>query len=306
MVKKKGVKKRLFFNFFQAHKKIATCLVIGVGFLGFFFAINYGRYVKDVIQLYYLRSQNFYFSSDKLTITGKNYEINPWGGTLDYSLNISMSSLLNSIKGTSENIIYDVTCQGDNKVDCYIDTLGTRTVRRTLDSEDHADNFTVTVTPRNNVNFTNGEKVKVSVKAKSVSPYVEELTATFELVIGDYGMNFEIEDEPGNVYFDTLVTNTRDTKRAKVTLTIHPDYIDEIYFDMTNPVQQQNNFTSSTSVVTIDNVQYNYITEVSFIIEPKSSLMVKYFKHFSQNDNSYVLGDLTKTPVIIFETQDID
>lgn len=305
MSKKKDVKivkKSVFFNFFQVHKKLATFLIIGVGFLGFFLAMNYGRYVKDIIEVYYLRSQNFYFNSDKLTIHGKTYEINPWGGTIDYGINVNMNSLLNSIKGTSVPITYDVTCEGDDKVDCYFDTLGTRELHNTIDVEDHADSFVVTVTPRNGVSFTNGERVSVTVVATSTSPYKETLSATFELVIGDYGLNFEIEDVAGSVYFDALVTNTLDTTSAMITLTIPDDYIDSIYFDMTNPIMQQDSFTSSTSTVNGD----EYITKVTFLLEPKSSLLVKYYKNDSTKNYSYVLGDTSKTPVIDFDVQKIE
>lgn len=305
MKKKKDVKnlrKSVFFNFFRVHKKLATFLIISVGFLGLILTINYGRYVKDVIEVYYLRSQNFYFSSDKLTIHGKKYEINPWGGTVDYGININMSSLLNSIKGTSVPIDYDVTCEGDAKVDCYFETLGTRKISSRIDPDDHADNFVVTVTPRNDVTFANGERVKVKIVATSTAPYNETLSATFELVIGDYGLNFEIEDKAGSVYFNSLVTSTLDTTRSKITLTIPNEYIDSIYFDMTNPIMQQESFTSTTSVVKGD----EYITKVSFILEPKSSLMVKYYKGNPTKNYSYVLGDTSITPVINFEVEKLE
>jgi hypothetical protein len=292
------LKKNAFFRFFQVHKKLATMLVIGVGFVGFFFTINYGRYVKDVIQMFSLRSQNFYFSSDKLTIHGKTYEVNPWSGTDAYPIPISMSSLLNSIKGTTENITYDLTCTGDSKVDCYFDTLGTTTTRRTILTDTHSDNFIVTVIAKEGVTFLNGEKVSVQVKATSVSPYKEELSATFELVIGDYGLNFEIEDEPGNVYFDALVTNTLDVDASKITLKIKNQHINDIIFDMTNPIMQNPTFTYETTVISGD----SFITEVSFVLEPKSSLMVKFYKKKKSKDYSYILGDLTIDPVLDYSS----
>jgi hypothetical protein len=298
MNKVKKLKKGLSFNFFKRHKKIAVCLVIGLGSLGFFFALNYGRYVVDIVEIYYLRSQNFYFSSDKLTITNKTYEINPWGGKTSYDINISMSSLLNSIKGTTENITYDLTCTGDSKVDCYFDTLGTTTTRRTILTDTHSDNFIVTVIAKEGVTFLNGEKVSVQVKATSVSPYKEELSATFELVIGDYGLNFEIEDEPGNVYFDALVTNTLDVDASKITLKIKNQHINDIIFDMTNPIMQNPTFTYETTVISGD----SFITEVSFVLEPKSSLMVKFYKKKKSKDYSYVLGDLTIDPVLDYSS----
>ena len=295
----KKIKKGVFFNYFRVHKKVATFLIIGIGFIAFLFTINYGRYVKDIIEMYYLRSQNFYFSSDKLTVTGKSYEINPWGGTVDYGINISMSSLLNNIRATTVPINYEVSCEGDSKVDCYIDTLGTRTSTRIIDIGDHTDSFIVTVTPKANVNFVNGEKVKVKVQAQSTAPYVETLSATFELVIGDYGLNFEIEDNPGDNFFTALVTNTLDTTSKKITLKIDDSKIKSIFFDMTNPIMQQAGFSYKTSRVNSD----DYITEVTFIVEPKSSLMVKYYKKDSTEDYSFVLGE--SNPAVIFNVEDV-
>lgn len=302
MNKERKIKKKISFKFFKTHKKIATLMVVGFGFLGFFFALNYGRYVIDVIEVYYLRSQNFYFSSDKLTINNKKYEINPWSGTTSYDINVSMSSLLNSIKGTTENISYDLTCTGDAKVDCYFGTLGTTSTKRVITTDTHSDNFVVTVMAKDNASFVNGEKVSVKVKATSTAPYKEELSAVFELIIGDYGLNFEIEDEPGSVFFDTLVTNTLDTTSVKITLRIKPEYRDDIIFDMTNPIMQQDSFESRTT--RIDNDEF--ITEVSFILEPKSSLMVKYYKEDSSKNYSYVLGDTTINPVIEFVADKIE
>ena len=106
--------KKISLRFFKEHKRITTCLIVVFVLLGSFLTINYGRYVKDIIEVYYLRTKNFYFTSDKLTIHGKDYEINPWGGTTNYNLSISMSSLLNSLKGTDTDIIYDLSCSTSN------------------------------------------------------------------------------------------------------------------------------------------------------------------------------------------------
>lgn len=288
------LKNSAFFSFFQVHKKLAILLVIVVGFIGFSFAINYGRYVKDVIQMFYLRSQNFYFSSDKLTIHGKTYEINPWVGTETLDISISMSSLLNSIKGTSENIVYNVSCEGDAKVDCYFTTPGTTSERRTIPHDTHADNYVVSVTPKatdangNAITFSDGEVVTVKVTAESESPYEETLTATFELVIGNYGVNYEIEDSINNIYFNTYVSNTLPDETVNVILEIDPLYEEEIFFDMSNHIMQQDSF----QIVETTEIDGNeYVTKISFDLNPKSSLMVKYFKQDSTKDYSYVQGD---------------
>lgn len=296
------LKKSAFFGFFQVHKKLATMLVIGVSFAGFFFTINYGRYVKDVIQMFYLRSQNFYFSSDKLTILGKTYEINPWNGSEAYPIPISMSSLLNSIKGTNDIVSYKVSCEGDEDVDCYIGTPGVREENRTITTTYHTDNFTVTVVPRNvdedgaPIGISNGDIVSVSIKAVSSSPYKETLSAKFNLIIGNYGVKYKIEDNANDLYFNTYVTNTIPDVTVTATLTIDPSHVEEIFFDMSNPIMHQDSF-QILEYTTIDG--YQYITKISFDLSPKSSLMVKYYKKTTTNDYSYGQGD-SGEPVVLF------
>lgn len=296
-----SLKKGLFFNFFKKHKAIAFSLIIGIGFAGFFLTVNYGRYVKDVIESYYLKSQNFYFSSDKLTIHGKKYEINPWSGKKNYEISISMSNMLNSLKGTTTNITYEVSCNGDTKVDCYLGTPGTTSENRTILSTSESDNYVITVAPKNGVSFVNGEAVSVIVTANSITPYKETLSATFTLIIGEYGLNYEIEDEVGSVYFKSLVTNALETNSARVTLTIDPNYIDYISFDMSNAVLSLDDTTYTTTIASDGK---SYINSVTFILDSKSSMMVKYYKNDSSKDYSYVLGD-ESNPIVRFTFQQI-
>lgn len=307
------INKKISLTFFKEHKKITTCVIVVFILLGSFFTIHYGRYVKDIIEVYYLRTKNFYFTSDKLTIHGKNYEINPWGGTTNYELSISMSSLLNSLKGTDTDIVYQLSCDTDGKVVCYMDSPGTTSVERTIKTDDHSDNFVITIAPQNGVTFRDGDKTSVTVTAKSISPYVEELKATFVLVIGNYGINYEIEDSPGSVYFDSIVTNTLDTSKAQVTLTITDP---AVVIDMNNAILNVASTSYETEVsydyvdadgdgvLDADATEHNYIKKITFIVEPKSSVLVRYYKKITSEDYSYTSGD-DKTPIVSFEKETI-
>ena len=64
-MKGKNLKRIIKFNSLKNHKKIMVSLIVVIAFLGFFLTINYGRYVKNIIEVYYLRTKNFYFNSDK-------------------------------------------------------------------------------------------------------------------------------------------------------------------------------------------------------------------------------------------------
>ncbi len=294
-INKKG-KSSFFIKFFKEHKKICVALIICVSILGCFITVNYGRYIKNIIEVYYLRTQNFYFTSDKLTINGRNYEIEPWGGTLEHRINISMSSLLNSLEGTTVDILYDVNCETDGKVLCGIDVAGDTEDHRTIGTLTHSDNFTVIVSPKENVQLKDGDRVKVNLKVKSTKPYVEELSATFILIIGNYGLNYEIEDEKGRVYLDSIITNTLDTQTAIVTLTISDT--DNISFDMTNAVLKQEGVTTTTKSDAEGN---EYIYRVKFKVDPKSSMLVRFFKKNANDNYSYILSENVGQPVIEFD-----
>lgn len=301
--KNKKTKSKMFLKYFKEHKKITISLIVCLGFLVCFLTINYGRYVKNIIEMYYLRSQNFYFSSDKLTINGKYYEIEPWEGKSAHQINITMSGLHNSLKWTTVDINYNVSCEVEGPISCSIGDEGP-TAARTIyaaDEFEHTDSFNVIVSPTAEDELIEGDRVTVHVKAVSTDPYVEELTATFTLIIGNYGVNYQIEDEKGRVYFDSIITNKREKDEARVTLTItNPD---EIAFDMTNPVLDQ----EGIETVTIDGSDGNqYIYKVTFVVEPESSMMVRYFKKNANADYSYVVSEEQVEPVVSFYTPKIE
>jgi hypothetical protein len=290
---KNPTKKRFSFSFFKKHKALSVSLIILSAAVASFLVVNYGRYVKNIIEVYYLRTKNFYFNSDKLTINGKTYQINPWSGTVPYSINISMNSMLNSLKGTNNNITYDVSCEGRDGAICYFETMGTTLTHRTITKESHADNFTVTVVKDANVQLKNGDEVEVTITATSTSPYEETLTATFILKIGDYGVNYSIEDNYGSLYLDSLVSNTLPTDTVRVKLEIVQPTL--LSFDMSNMILDRD--TTQVSYSTING--YQYITAVTFDVNPKSSMMVRFFKADSTQNYSYS-GEASITPQVRF------
>ena len=67
MEKQKVSKKRdKFFLFFKNHKKIRVCSIVLGSCLGLFFLTNFGRYVKNIIDNYLSKTQEFYFNSNKI------------------------------------------------------------------------------------------------------------------------------------------------------------------------------------------------------------------------------------------------
>ncbi len=286
MKRRKETSKKVI-EFMKNNKKIVISLVVIITFLTFFLTINYGRYVKDIIQVYYLRTKNFYFNSDKLTIHGKEYEIYPWDGKKELPLTIQMNSLLNSLKGTTSDILYDVSCETDDRISCYIDNQGITQMQRKIKSSEkvsttsHKDSFNVYINAKNDVTLKDGDRIEVKVTAKSTYPYEEELSATFILIIGDYGINYVIEDNPGDIYFDDIITNTL-TEKAMITLEIKDS--SKATVDMSSVV-----FNLKDTTYEVDDNKF--IKKIVFYIEPKSSLMVRFYKKDSKDNFSHISSD---------------
>lgn len=282
-------------DFLKNHKKVLISLIVVVTFLGFFLTINYGRYVKDIIEVYYLRTKNFYFNSDKLTIIPKEYEISPWSGaaTDPLKISISMDSLLNSMKGTSTDINYKVTCDAVGEITCSIEDGKTdRTILTAGEISPHKDAFNVIVAPKEGVELKEGESVKVTVTAESTSPYKEVLSAKFIIVVGNYGVSYVIEDNLGDIYFNDIITNTLADKSTRVTLTIKDTQA--VRIDMSSKI-----FSLGES----GGLDYNkdddgFINSVTFLVGPKSSMLVRFYKtdsnidysHNSYNGESSIIG----------------
>ena len=50
----------------------------------------------------------------------------------------------------------------------------------------------------------------MKVVATSTSPYRKKLVGSFKLVVGYYGLSYEISDKVGSPYLEAKVTNTLD------------------------------------------------------------------------------------------------
>lgn len=278
-MKEKDLKRIIKFNSLKNHKKIMISLIVIITFLGFFLTINYGRYVKNIIEVYYLRTKNFYFNSDKLTINGKNYEIYPWSAAEPYFIDIEMNTLLNDLKGTDYDVVYDMTCEVEDsfkeKVECEIvDYSGIIKADNSNTRGHHKDYPRIKVAQKEENLLNDGDEFKVKVVAKTESPYREELSATFIFKVGNYGVRYVIENTPGNIYFDTIITNTLADKKVKITLEIND--IEKIAIDMSNNLLSDK-YKEKYSLNTTTNEE-GYINKIEFTLDCKSSMMIRFYK----------------------------
>lgn len=310
------IKRRLSFTFFKKHKKIAIFLICIAIFASSFAFINYSRYVKNIVKVYYLRTKNFYFNSNLLVAVGeKTYTTQPWviGNNQNFAISVEMNSRLNSLKTTDYDISYKVTCdvEGSNKdnVECNIKVPETETSPRNTPAEFVIPGNTATVSPNTNTfvvevkptkpeNLKNGDEVIVKVTATSTAPYEIELSAKFKLIVGDYAISYDIIDKPNQRYFDVVITNSVPTKGYMVTLDI--SNLEEVALDQSthiidtikeyddyveSPGKYDSKYIITTRVNSIDTIK-----SIKFLVEENSGALVRFYKKDPKQDYSYDSG----------------
>ena len=70
----------------------------------------FGRYIYNNIREAYFIAEQFYFSSDILTVNGSEYQYNNWGGSSVYEIEIELHSYINEITKLDYDLGYTVTC----------------------------------------------------------------------------------------------------------------------------------------------------------------------------------------------------
>ena len=201
-------------------KKIIFIIVIVIGlFCTSLLTFSFAKYAKNSFWDYYLKSQEFYLSSDDLV--SENIVNRIWDGSKVY---FNVKNSLNNELITDYDINYDVVCKvlnSDVETDCYINGTNSDTYSGVLSSNsfcvnDTGDNVDVNgynksdceiggYTWKNqeaaknlyfelsNAEVTNAE---VEIILTSTSPYSKELIGTFKLN----------KDENSGKEIDLLVT----------------------------------------------------------------------------------------------------
>lgn len=181
-------------------------------FFGLFFCFvivflgnrSLARYVYDTVKDYYLESKSFYFNCDKMTEDGAVFQIDNWAGTSDFTVLFNMDSLKNNYVASDSDINYYITYTKSSNIDLVISkTTGF------ISSVDNTDYFSVTISP--NTALGVGDSVWFEVHAKSTAPYEKELSGRFTLNVSLPGLDYKIEDEEYDTYFNFRVTNTLDS-----------------------------------------------------------------------------------------------
>lgn len=316
-------KKDKFFLFFKKHKKIRFCSIVLGSCLGLFFLTNFGRYVKNIIDNYLSKTQEFYFNSNKLTEDGKKFVINYWSGTDDYDVNIELNSLANDLKGVDIDIKYDLSCTASEGATCTINN-NAGVIKGTNSGGNNKTSFIATMHPT--ALFKEGDSVSITVTAVASEPYAKTLSASFTFVVGYYNINYSIEDEAYQPYLNVLITNGLENyvvreafgsykvndnigtaiyetlsdedklkcSGAEVTLDFDPR---KYRLDMTN-----SNYLNNKGIKVSSLDGFDYVNELKFAMDPMSSTIVKFYKINVEEDNTYPLGE-SDVPVISFNAE---
>ena len=276
------------------------------------FVSTLGRFVYQEIKKNFINSENFYFESDKLKEKEVLYKVNNYNGVDNYDIVINMNNIKNNKINANTDIDYNITYTCSQKANCSV-SKSTSTIYESAGT----DYFLVSLSPSENLNT--GDSIHVKVTATSTSPYEKELSATFMLVVGNYGLSYEIDDEEGRPYLEFKMTNTLDyyiVKEAFSTYQINDQINISIYLSLSAADQDKCtsaiiNLDFDPNTIIFDNASivkglistnttliggYDYVDELSFKIDAISSMVVRFYK--LDRDQDYTYPIINSTPII--------
>ncbi len=276
--------------------------------------ITLSRYVLENVKDYIMEANHFFFNSDKLVAGGITYEMNNWGGSTDVPIDFELNNHKNNILTSDADITYSITLDYDRtSIACSLSSSS-----GVIQKEEKTDEFSLNVVPLRP--YTDGESVSVTVTATSSSPYEKTLSATFIIIVGRRGVDYEIRDKANQAYLMFNITNSLDTykvieafddyqvdhefttaeymaltpaQKAKctsilVTLSFNPSVV---ILDTTSDIMKNATFTT-----TLYN-GINYINSITFGVDVMTSKEIRFYKRNTSANYSYTGSG---TPIITF------
>ncbi len=280
-------------------------LVIILFILGSF---TFARYAYQGLKAYFFQTKKFYFNCDKLTEQGSSIEMTNWSGVGQYSITFHMNSYANNLLFSDDNINYDIYFQCSDNVSCsVVDDKS----NGTIPNNRHTDSFTIIITVPTETVLHDKDRVELYVETTSTTPYVKKLKGTFALVVGYYGLSYEIEDTRNSPYLTTRITNTLDyyvVREAFGDYSVNNQIDMDTYFSLSD--SEKDNCASSVITLSFDpnvvlldmtsgiyqnaiDVQtmsiggHDYICSISFKIDAMSSEQIKFYKVDSTQNYTY-------------------
>lgn len=275
-------------------KKLIICIVALIILITL---PTFGRYIYNSVRDLYLKSQNFSFSSNLLTTTGKSYKYANWSGVDDYELDLQLYSYENELSlftYEGSGLAYSITCEVEDttKATVHIGTItGNATEPGYIPNETNVKDIKIYLKPTENLQV--GDTVKVNVTASTTEPYEKTIRATFNIKVTGQGVTYSIEDEVASIYATLKLVNTK-TETNKVTLSYNPELV---VIDVTHEYYENRISQTSTSV---DGVEC--VNSVTFNMEPADVKHIRFYKKDINANYTYPGGTYGSMVVSITET----
>lgn len=289
---------------FKKRKKMIFLLLLVMGVITI--SLTYSKYIYNNVWNYYLKSKEFYFSSNSLSYDSKKNTNLNWDGS---AISFNLKNYINSESITDYDIRYKVTCsvEGDAKeyAKCVLNDSDSSTHSGVLTSNKKCINTTgdgVNVSSYNradcningytwkvettdkdlsfNVILTDNTKsledVSVKLEAESTSPYKQKLTGYFELhksLESEEKVLYEYNNYTN--YDELIISNPLDTKKCLLV-----KWDSDIF-----------RIDSKTDEFISYGTDNNYINEIKIAIDKNKSKSLKFYK--LDLENNYSLNDFT-------------
>lgn len=255
-------------------KKVIICIIV----LLILIALpTFGRYIYNNVRDLYLKSQNFSFTSNLLTIYGKTYKYSNWSGENNYEIDFQLYSYENELSlftYEGNGLTYSLTCTVDDetKASAHIETVtGASTKTSYISNTTNIKDIKIYLIPTENLEV--GDIVKVKVTASTTSPYSKTLSATFEIVVSEDGVSYSIDDDANSIYATLELVNTKDEKNT-ITVSFSPsivvvDATDECY---------KNSTSQTTTTIEEYGENVEYVNSFTFEMNALDSKNIRFYK----------------------------
>lgn len=270
---------------------------------------TFSKFITDRFTSFYLRSKNFYFSSNLLDTNNSEYQVGTWSGVGNFDISFNLYSRNNEYLFSESDIEYTISLNCSSDVVCTASKNG-----GTLYASDstHTDTININVHPERV--FLADERVTINVTASSTSPYVKTISARFVYIVGREGVSYEIEDETNRTYLFLKVINDIDyctVIEAFGDYSVNDHISDADYRDLSTTnkakcVSQYINVSFNPNDLLLDNTSsilgiatyqtttisnINYINSLRFAISPNSTVSIKFYKQDITDNNTYPYGN---------------
>ncbi len=294
----------------KIRKKHVTliCIVIILAVLAMHYD-TFSKFITDRFTSFYLRSKNFYFSSNLLDTNNSEYQVGTWSGVGNFDISFNLYSRNNEYLFSESDIEYTISLNCSSDVVCTASkNVGTLFASDTT----HTDTININVHPERV--FLADERVTINVTARSTSPYVKTISAKFVYIVGREGVSYEIEDEANRTYLFLKVINDIDyctVIEAFGDYSLNDHISDADYRELSTAnkakcVSQYINVSFNPSNLLIDNTSsimdistyqtttisnIDYINSLRFAISPNSTVAIKFYKINTAANNTYPSGN---------------